>query len=133
METMLDPVSWLSGFRIAHIVLYGTLFARVFTFSFEITSRPAEARVRAWRWFRAGLILFSGSVVFFYGPKDLLLAFGLIDFTTERLMSVIGSFLNALAAASLLTGLDVANGNRAFGFPIYCAIIITALIWAETR
>lgn len=133
METILNPVPWLSGFRIAHIILYGMLFVRIFTFSFEITDNPIETRERGWRWFRVGLVLYSGCVVFFYSPKDLLLAFDLIDFETERLMSVAGSLLNALAVATILTGLDVANGKRARAFPIYCLIIVTALVWAETK
>lgn len=133
MTGMLDPVPWLSGFRIALIILHGMLFLRIFTFSFEITNNPVETRERGWRWFRVGLVMMSGAVVFFYSPKDLLLAFDLIDFETERMMSVVGSFLNALSAAVILTGLDVANGNRARAFPIYCGIIVTALIWAETR
>ena len=129
----MSPEPAITGLRLALIALYLTVFWRTAFYTWRVTEKPAETRVRAWLWFRLGLVFLSGCVVFFYSPADILYAADWITAHHRLWMAVIGSFFNAIAAVCILTGLDVATGNKARAFPIYLAIIGVALLWATLQ
>ncbi len=102
----------LIGVRLGLGTLWLLVFFGVALRSWAVTEQAPERRKAAWRWLRGGLVILAVAIVGFYVPGDVLRTAGQITQEQRMLFFLVGSALNAVAAATLLVGLDIARAPR---------------------
>lgn len=115
-----------TGMRVPLVVLWVTLVIRICLDSWSVTEKPPRQRVRAWKWYRAAIIVMGVAVAGFYSPARIMLSMDVVERVTFLWLTACGSVLNVASVILFLTGLDVSTKDSSRGVFAYVLCAITA-------
>lgn len=121
------------GLRLGAMFLFTWLAWRVVFESWTITAQPEPARRRAWRYFRAAVLVLCFVMIFLASPENILRANGIIG---ERVgfWMMAGVTIGAILYATLMHhAIDIANGRRRATAPACGIVTLISGAWGIGR